>query len=154
MKKILVFLVLNLMFWSSGNSKEMLSIEEYYKQNKKTDPATLVYIGNRCSALFLLNHDLLQITDKEIAESYMRASSKTSFFAGEVLMLEFGHTQDQAIKSSFENVLKMRELYQKDAENNYIKTGKYMMGSYLEEDVVHCQKFYKLVDDWIHNKLN
>ena len=151
MKKLLGILVLGLLFCNVSNSKEMLSIEEYYKEHGKTDVATMAYIANRCSALFLLNSELMKEKDKEISDAYMRASSDTSFFAGEILRTEFGYTEKEAIKTAFENMLKMKGLYQKDAEENYIRTGKYIMGIYIEEDAVHCQKFYDLVRDWIKN---
>ena len=149
MKKLLGILVLSLLLSGNAYAKEMLSIEEYYKQHKKTEPATLTYLGSRCSALFLLNSDLLKKTDKEISDIYMRASSDTSFFAGEVLRTEFGHTEEEAIKNSFGNMLKMKALYEKDAQDNYVRTGQYILGSYMEKDGIHCQKFHELVIDWI-----
>ena len=66
MKKLLAILVLSLLWCNVAHSKEMLSIEEYYKQHKKTEPATLTYLGSRCSALFLLTSNLIKETDKKI----------------------------------------------------------------------------------------
>ena len=129
----------------------MLSIEEYYKQHKKTEPATLTYLGSRCSALFLLNSDLLKETDKEISDIYMRASSDTSFFAGEVLRTEFGHTEEEAIESLFEAIHQITDLYKKDAKDNYARTGQYILGSSLEIDAIHCSKFHEFAIDWIKN---
>ena len=80
MKKLSLYVFLVLMFCNVGNSKEMISIEEYYKQHKATEPATLVYLGSRCLALFMLSSDLLKETDKEISDIYMRDSSDLAFF--------------------------------------------------------------------------
>ena len=148
MKKLLGILVLGLLWCNVAHSKEMLSIEEYYKQHKKTEPATLTYLGSRCSALFLLTSNLIKETDKKMSDIYMRASSDTSFFAGEVLRTEFGYTEREAIESSVKNMFKMRALYEKDAQDNYVRTGQYILGSYMEKDAIHCQKFHELVIDW------
>ena len=151
MKKLSLCVFLVLMFCNVGNSKEMISIEEYYKQHKATEPATLVYLGSRCLALFMLSSDLLKETDKEISDIYMRDSSDLAFFAGEVLKKEFGHTEEEAIESLFEAIHQITDLYKKDAKDNNARTGQYILGSSLEKDAIHCSKFHEFAIDWIKN---
>ena len=48
----------------------------------------------------------------------------------------------------------MGHLYEKDAQDNYVRTGQYILGSYMEKDGIHCSKFHELVNDWIKGNYN
>lgn len=139
MKKITFIILIYLFSFNSANSQSMISLEKYISEHDPAKPASVVYLNNRCAALYTYISGLLGEKNKKTADIYMHSAGKLSFWASELMMTEFGNTQEEAIKSSMGTILKMIDFYKQDAANNYAKTGEYMLGSYMEQDTNLCK---------------
>jgi len=81
--------------------------------------------------------------NKKLSDEYLLRAGKMSFEATEVLRAEYGNTLEEATKSSLDTIFKMIEFYKEDAENNYAKTGEYILGGYMEKDTQLCKVIYE-----------
>ena len=139
MKKIIFIVFIYLSSFTFAYPQSMTSLEEYISENDPAKPASVVYLANRCSALYTYISGLLGEKDKTTGDIYMHSAGKLSFVASELMITEFGNTQEEAIKSSMGTILKMLDFYKEDAANNYAKTGEYLLGSYMEQDTNLCK---------------
>lgn len=139
MKKIIFIVFIYLSSFTFAYPQSITSLEEYISENDPAKPASVVYLANRCSALYTYISGLLGEKDKTTGDIYMHSAGKFSFVASELMITEFGNTQEEAIKSSMGTILKMLDFYKEDAANNYAKTGEYLLGSYIEQDTNLCK---------------
>ena len=95
---------------------------------------SIFFVDIKKKKIFILNTKI-----KKTADIYMHSAGKLSFWASELMITEFGNTQEEAIKSSMGTLLKMLDFYKQDAANNYAKTGEYILGSYMEQDTNLCK---------------
>ena len=95
---------------------------------------SIFFVDIKKKKIFILN-----TKNKKTADIYMHSAGKLSFWASELMITEFGNTQEEAIKSSMGTLLKMLDFYKQDAANNYAKTGEYILGSYMEQDTNSCK---------------
>ena len=107
MKKIIFIVSIYLSSFTFAYPQSMTSLEEYISENDPAKPASVVYLANRCSALYTYISGLLGEKDKTTGDIYMHSAGKLSFVASELMITEFGNTQEEAIKSSMGTILKM-----------------------------------------------
>ena len=139
MKKITFIILIYLFTFNPANSQSMTSLEKYISKNDPAKPASVIYLANRCSALYTYISGLLGEKDKKTSDIYIRYAGKLSFVASELMIKEFENTQEEAIKSSIGTMLKMLNFYKEDSANNYAKKGEYVLGSYMEQDFNLCK---------------
>jgi hypothetical protein len=63
--------------------------------------------------------------------------------AGVVLVTKLNYSQDDALKKVSESLKEMGSLYAEDGKENYLKTGSYLEGSYILDDVKVCSLILK-----------
>ena len=58
--------------------------------------------------------------------------------AGVLLVNKLNYSKDDALKKVKESLKEMSSLYAEDGKENYLKTGSYLEGSYILDDVEVC----------------
>jgi hypothetical protein len=139
MKKITFIVIIYLSSFTFAYPQSMISLDKYISENDASKPSSLVYLTNRCSALYTYISGLIVEKNKNLSDNYMNSAGKLSFVASELMRTEFGNTEEESIKSSMTTVLKMLDFYKEDSANNYAKTGEYILGSYMEQDANYCK---------------
>jgi hypothetical protein len=143
MKKItlslFVFFYLNSISFAL-NFKE--SVESYSKKNSGT--TSLIYIFNRCAGVTGYVHLMLERepNSKQASAIYLRVSAEMTNRATE---LYSKHSKVDSKKSLDENLNRAKsliQLYEKDAKENFIKSGSYLSGI-VKDDMEFCVQLEK-----------
>ena len=140
MKKfIYIFLVYSLI-GSKAIAGSMIPLDKYIKNNSKyfNDPITKAYILKRCAAVYLYAGGITQ-AKKDISNSFLAAYQRVALFTGKMLMREMGWSEKVASKSLLTDVKNMGDNYTKDGNDSFAKTGKYMQGNYIGQDLKICK---------------
>jgi len=141
MKNILAILVVSL-FWSSSlNAASMISINEYIKSNSEylNDPITKTYVLKRCAAAYLFGAGITKDKSIETSNALAKASNTVMLFAGDVLISEMKWSTEVAAESLKTDIDNMFKYYEKDGNDSFARTGNYMMGNYIGEDIQFCK---------------
>jgi len=141
MKNILAILVVSL-FWSSSlNAASMISINEYIKSNSEylNDPITKTYVLKRCAAAYLFGAGITKDKSIETSNALAKASNTVMLFAGDVLISEMKWSAEVAAESLKTDIDNMFKYYEKDGNDSFARTGNYMMGNYIGEDIQFCK---------------
>ena len=148
MKKLLAIVVLGLLFCGSANSESLKPLSEYIEENQDNsdDPAFMFYITTRCAANYRYGAILLLKQElKTQSKNFHDISVKLKVAAIKVLINKSGHTNDEAVKAVLENTKDIYDRYIKDGKEHYSKTGSYINGSYIEDDLSICKKLNKTI---------
>jgi len=141
MKNILAILVVSL-FWSSSlNAASVISINEYIKSNSEylNDPITKTYVLKRCAAAYLFGAGITKDKSIETSNALAKASNTVMLFAGDVLISEMKWSAEVAAESLKTDIDNMFKYYEKDGNDSFARTGNYMMGNYIGEDIQFCK---------------
>ena len=143
MKKITLFLFV--FFYLNSISFALNfneSVESYAKKNSGT--TSLIYIFNRCAGVTGYVHLMLERepNSKQASAIYLRVSAEMTNRAAE---LYSKHSKVDSKKSLDENLNRAKsliQLYEKDAKENFIKSGSYLSGI-VKNDMDFCVQLEK-----------
>ncbi len=140
MKKFIYIFLVYFLLGNIATAGSMIPLNKYIEDNSKhlEDPITRAYILKRCAAAYLYAGGITQ-ANKDISNSFVAAYKKVALFTGEMLMKEMGWSEKVASKSLFTDVENMGENYAKDGNDSFAKTGKYMQGNYIGQDLKICK---------------
>ena len=140
MKKFLSIIVLGLLLNGNVQAQSLISINKYLKDNINSleDPITLTYLMNRCSAAYIFASVVTNKTMPESADKFTEAANKVYLFSIEILIRDLKYEYKVADSKTKKEIDAMFNYYQKDGEDIYARTGKYMENSYIGEDLQQC----------------
>ena len=141
MKKLLAIVVLSLLWSNVANAKSMISIQEYVKSNSDyiDGPITRTYVLKRCAAAYLYAAGITKDKSPETSDKLANASNKVMLLAGDILIAEMKWTSEVVAKSLTTDIDNMWKYYEKDGNDSFARTGNYMMGNYIGEDIKFCK---------------
>ena len=73
------------------------------------------------------------------------ASKKVMVFAGDILINELQWTAEVAAKSLETDIDNMWEYYEKDGNKSFARSGNYISGNYIGQDIKFCEKVVKKI---------
>ena len=137
----------SLILTNASFSQSMLPLKNYMSQNKNNlrDPAVLLYLTERCSALNLYISLILNTSsgNNDVAENAKNISKTFSLIAFNILVKEFNKTNLQAEKMVQESLEEKTKFYSNDSKNHQTRTGSHIEGSYMQDDMNLCNGIYK-----------
>ena len=139
-KPFLSILVLGLLLSGNVQAQSLISINKYLKDNINSleDPITLTYLMNRCSAAYIFASVVTNKTMPDSADKFTEAANKVYLFSIEILIRDLKYEYKVADSKTKKEIDAMFNYYQKDGEDIYARTGKYMENSYIGEDLQQC----------------
>lgn len=143
MFKIIFSFILLITFSSiskANNFRE--SIEVYGKKNSGT--TSLIYIFNRCAGITGYVHSMLEKEPNSQNSSaiYLRASAEMTNRASTLFSNHNKVDFNTALNENLKRMGSMVKLYQEDAKENFIKTGRYLTGI-VKHDMDYCLEIEK-----------
>ena len=135
-----------LMICNVAKALSLMPLREVVEKNanSNTDPAFQVYVFNRCAGAHEFSAKIfLKANRKDMAMQFTKLSSKFSAMAGVLLVNKLNYSKDDALKKVKESLKEMGSLYAEDGKENYLKTGSYLEGSYILDDVKVCSLILK-----------
>ena len=140
MKKLLSIIVLGLLLGGNVQAQSLISINKYLKDNINSleDPITLTYLMNRCSAAYIFASVVTNKTMPDSADKFTEVANKVYLFSIEILIRDLKYEYKVADSKTKKEIDAMFNYYQKDGEDIYARTGKYMENSYIGEDLQQC----------------
>lgn len=145
--RFLYVMFFSLILTNASFSQSMLPLKNYMSQNKNNlkDPAVLLYLTERCSALNLYISLILNTRsgNNDVAENAKNISKTFSLMAFNILVKEFNKTNLQAEKMVQESLDEKTKFYLNDGKNHQTRTGSYIEGSYMQDDMSLCSGIYK-----------
>ena len=146
-KKLLTIVVLGLLLSVNANSASMISIQEYIKNNSNylNDTITKTYVLKRCAASYLYYAGITKDTFPKKSQLIANASKKVMVFAGDILINELQWTAKVAAKSLETDIDNMWEYYEKDGNKSFARSGNYISGNYIGQDIKFCEKVVKKI---------
>jgi hypothetical protein len=141
MKKLLSISFVFLLMSGNVYAASMISIQDYIKSNSDylNDPITKTYILKRCAAGYLYAAGITKDKEPKSSELFANAFNKVMIFAGDILISEMKWTAEVAAKSLETDIDNMWKYYEKDGNDSFARTGNYMMGNYIGEDIQFCK---------------
>ncbi len=148
MKKLfLSILVLGLLLGGNANSASMISIQEYIKNNSNylNDTTTKTYVLKRCAASYLYYAGITKDNFPKKSQLIANASRKIMIFTGDILINELQWTAEVAAKSLETDIDNMWEYYEKDGNESFARSGNYILGNYIGQDIKFCEEVVKKI---------
>ena len=144
MKKLLTIVVLGLLLSGNAFAMEMSSIEKYLSDKKPDDYAATIYSMIRCSALNqYFSLVILSGGKKSSTENkFDKRSEKFALVASQLDSKMSGSEFKKSATMVFDVRSKTFDLYLKDGEENWIRTGSKFSDSYIDEDRLWCEALY------------
>ena len=140
MKKLFLSILFTLVLSGSTFAQSLITIQKYLQDNVDflDDPITLSYLMNRCSAVYIYASVVTNKKMPDISNNFVNAAIKMHKFSLVTLIKEFKYNQIEAEKKTKKEVDIMFRYYQKDGDEFYARTGKYMEKSYIGDDLQKC----------------
>ena len=151
MKKIVLGLVLALLLSGNAYSMEMSSIKKYLSDKKPDDHAATIYSMIRCSALNQYFSLVILSRGKKSStvNKFDERSEKFALVASQLDSKTSGNEFKKSATMVFDVRSKTFNLYLKDGEENWVRTGSKFSGSYIDEDRLLCEDLYlNNIKDW------
>ena len=149
MKKLFsTILVLGLLLSGNAYAESLKPLSEYVEENQDNsdDPAFMFYITTRCAANYNYGATLLLKQElKTQSKNFQDISVKLQFVAVKLLINKSGYTNDDAVKAVLKQVDTLYDKYFKDGNEHYSKTGTYINGSYIENDLSICKQLKQTI---------
>jgi hypothetical protein len=141
MKKLSTLIILSFFWFSTTYAASMISIKEYIKSNSEylNDPITRTYVLKRCASAYLYGAGITKDKSIDTSNALANASNKVMIFAGDILISEMKWTAEVAAESLRTDIDNMFKYYEKDGNDSFARTGNYMMGNYIGEDLQFCK---------------
>ena len=140
MKHLLSILIL-LGFISTALAQQSFKPLSEFNQDHdiSIDNGALTYVLQRCSALYNTVQALIIDQDKELSDKQFEAS----VFLGNLAVMLHASIKDLDLGTAEKEVADLIKakvtIYLEDAKANYIKTGSYVMDTYIESDLTYCK---------------
>ena len=148
MKKLLGIVVLGLLLSGNANSQNLKPLKDYLKQNEdnSSDPAFMFYITTRCASNYSYAATLfLKKGFKDHSKNFQDISVRLKVVATKLLINKNGYLDDEAVKTVLESTNDINDRYFKDGKEHYSKTGSYINGSYIENDMNICKQLNETI---------
>ena len=144
MKKILGVIILSLLLSGNVFAMEMSSIEKYLSDKKPDDYAATIYSMIRCSALNqYFSLIILSGGKKSSTENkFDKRSEKFALVSSQLDSKMSGREFKKSATMVFDVRFKTFDLYLKDGEENWVRTGSKFSDSYIDEDRLFCEDLY------------
>ena len=140
MKKLLALLLL---IPSFSQAIELKPLSKIIEERDLKDRTTNMYLIHRCSGLMFLNNSL--IIEEQHKDTVKEMENKIDFLLNMSKFFDrrYGLSSDEELtdEAIFESK-KFYDLYFKLYEKNWYENGAYFAGTWIENDVVICNKFY------------
>lgn len=114
------------------------------------DTNALSYVTSRCAGFFLFYAGAVQnLADGSLTDLYADKATNLMFI---YLNMHAAAHKESEIDSDVINdyainqIQEIKNLYRSDMEQNYINTGENIIGSYLEEELLLCDKMNQLFE--------
>jgi len=142
MKKLLTFVAFAMLFFNTSFAQSLKPLQNYIDENANSinDPVVVSYMLKRCGAVYIFASAVTKDISEEQAESLGEASNEAILNAGRILIEKLKWTEDEASQSLRTEVTKMVEYYKKDGTDFFARTGLYMKGNYIGDDLFFCKK--------------
>jgi len=149
MKKFLVIMVLSLLWCNFSNAGSMIPLKTYVKNNSEylDDPITYTYVINRCAANHLYAAAINHKKYPKTAAVFLKSYAVLVTFSTNILVRKLNYTKEDADEKTKNESDKMFDLYSKDGDESYVRTGTYMMNNYIGEDGAYCKGFADLINE-------
>jgi len=133
-----------LVFGGVAGAQSMVTLNNYMNKNlnNMNDWATRHYIYSRCTAVSLYTQALLQTRNPQLSN---RSKNLYDFFnelAMNTYLKEGKKTVDQLTANYLPLLKKHADIYKKDGDENFARTGEYTSG-YIIEDFQICVDIQK-----------
>ena len=140
-------MVLGLLLGGNANSASMISIQEYIKNNSNylNDTTTKTYVLKRCAASYLYYAGITKDNFPKKSQLIANASRKIMIFTGDILINELQWTAEVAAKSLETDIDNMWEYYEKDGNESFARSGNYILGNYIGQDIKFCEEVVKKI---------
>ena len=103
------------------------------------DNGAMTYALQRCSAVYNTTQALIFDQDKELSDKQF----ETSVYLGQLAVMLHASIKDMDHRTAEIEVAELikaqAEIYLEDAKANYLKTGSYVMNTYIESDLTYCK---------------
>jgi len=134
-------MVLSLLLSGNVNAQSMIPLKQYVKENKEysKDPITLTYVLKRCGSAYLYASAMIKDQDPKSVNNFQKISAAAFLLANDILMKKMNWTKDDATKNMRTDIENMIKFYTKDGAESHAKTGSYLMGNYIGEDLKFCK---------------
>ena len=125
----------------------MISIQEYIKNNSNylNDTTTKTYVLKRCAASYLYYAGITKDNFPKKSQLIANASRKIMIFTGDILINELQWTAEVAAKSLETDIDNMWEYYEKDGNESFARSGNYILGNYIGQDIKFCEEVVKKI---------
>lgn len=146
--KIFLFIVFFSILPNFSYSQSMLPLENYLKEQKNhlDDPTVLLYISERCSALFsymsIISDTRPGPETKKLSNEAKNISEKLLLTAYNILKEKFNKSSKDAMDMVKTGLTKKARDYLNDGKNLHSKTGSYFSG-YIKGDLDVCKEIFK-----------
>ena len=144
-KKLFLTILFTLVLSGGAFAQSLITIQKYLQDNVDflDDPITLSYLMNRCSAAYVFASIITDKKMPETADKFTKAATDNYQFSVQVLIKELNYDFYKANKKTKQEIDTMLKYYQKDGEDFYARTGKYMENNYIGEDIQSCNFLYQ-----------
>ena len=143
MKILLALLVL--FFSSSIFANNYTSLKKWMLDKDPNDSGVIIYYVQRCNAYFLTLSKMIKTKSPDLAEKQFLIAEDI-FVLGINYLAEIENTSLETAKSNYSKlIIESSNLYIEDMKKNWLKTGSYFQGNYLEEDSVFCYTLHNTV---------
>lgn len=142
--KISIYLML-VCTWSITNSAELISFDSVRsKYRNERDATRIAYLSSRCAALHIsLSALMLKANSKESSELYRQSAVEYMKLAGQIqsgVDSKRGIVNSNMAKDISRSVINIVDLYSTRLNENYAKSGDYIVGDVqIEEELSDCK---------------
>ena len=145
MKKINLLTIIFFLIGSfaASGSGINISLKEYLKKRNIDDPATQIYLLNRCSAVYTYASAVILKKDPGNSKKFIDIANSLLFKSVELRIINAEEKLEDARKKSEIQRENLFKNYTEDGKKNWNKNKSYLKGSYISEDVSICEKLVK-----------
>ena len=116
----------------------MVSIQEYINNRPKLDIISTSYVLTRCAAVYLYAGGVTKKSDSSTSKKFFSAYENFALKAAEILTKKGKFSENEASNNVMRNLSLMSKNYSKDGNENYARSGNYIMDSYIAADIKQC----------------
>ena len=146
--KIFLFIIFFSILPNFSYSQSMLPLENYLNEQKNhlDDPTVLLYLSERCSALFfymsIISDTRPGPETKKLSNQAKNISEKLLLTAYNILKEKFNKSSKDAMDMVKTGLTKKAGDYTIDGKDLHSKTGSYFSG-YIKKDIDICKVIFK-----------
>ena len=141
MKKLLTILVLSLFL--NGNAYSLnftQKLSDYMEPNLSV--TSLIYVLNRCTGILTYNSIMIFKENADAGLYYNQMSSDMMNLASKFYAKHNNVSLNEALKVNSKRMMQLDEYYRQDANEMFLKNGKYLVGI-VGADSIFCEALHK-----------